>query len=289
LLREWNRGCQPEWSERDLEHKIRSAASAPHDRPRGHLLRPSTRFLTFSPRKPAPSRPKIDPATAAENYLKKFGSGECIEAEVWEASPIRPPEDWTEDGIALLSALYRPGELINIVTTYQLGTLADGSTKARPTGIGTTLERDEWISSGKLSEQSEAGAWIRMNPVDGAGVADANVTAFRFALLESDELPPALQLRLFARLPLPIAAILTSGARSLHAWVKVDATSLDDYRATVARMLVLLAPFGIDRKNKNPGRLSRLVGVIRKLGSIGDGRQRLVYLNPSPTGRRIVQ
>ena len=36
--------------------------------------------------------------------------------------------------------------------------------------------------------------------------------ALRFALVESDSLPVDVQLALFARLPLPIAAILTSGA-----------------------------------------------------------------------------
>ena len=60
--------------------------------------------------------------------------------------------------------------------------------------------------------------------------------AFRFALLESDKLPLELQLSLFARLPVPVAAVLGSGGRSVHAWVKVDAQNIDEYRSTVARM-----------------------------------------------------
>jgi hypothetical protein len=64
-----------------------------------------------------------------------------------------------------------------------------------------------------------------MNPLDGHGCQDVNVTAYRFALIECDQIPRPLQLSLLARLPLPIAAILTSGGRSLHAWVKVNAAA----------------------------------------------------------------
>jgi hypothetical protein len=39
LLMQWNQGCQPPWTERDLRHKLRSAKSMPHpSRERGHLL-----------------------------------------------------------------------------------------------------------------------------------------------------------------------------------------------------------------------------------------------------------
>ena len=41
LLSDWNRSCQPPWSDRELIHKIRDAASKPHDKPAGHLLHAS--------------------------------------------------------------------------------------------------------------------------------------------------------------------------------------------------------------------------------------------------------
>jgi len=127
-----------------------------------------------------------------------------------------------------------------------------------------------------------------MNPVDGAGVTDSNVTAYRFALVECDSSPLDLQLSFFAKLALPVAAILASGGRSLHAWVKVDAQTAAEYQATVARLLALLARFGVDGKNKNPSRLSRLPGVMRTIGATGDGRQRLLYLNPAPQQKPIL-
>jgi hypothetical protein len=157
-------------------------------------------------------------------------------------------------------------------------------------GKGVTLERDALVSRFEQngSDSSDAGGWLRMNPVDGQGIADANVTACRFALLDSDTLPPDLQLALFAKLPLPIAAILSSGGQSVHAWVKVDACDVAEYRQAVSQLLGLLAKFGVDRKNKNPSRLSRLPGACRVIGAVGDGVQRLLYLNPVPEQRSIL-
>src|SRR5207253_776683 len=38
LLQNWNLGCQPQWSERELRHKLDSALAVTHTEPRGHLL-----------------------------------------------------------------------------------------------------------------------------------------------------------------------------------------------------------------------------------------------------------
>jgi hypothetical protein len=288
LLQEYNQRCQPPWSERELQHKIKSALMATHNKPRGHLLDSvACRFErgTFSPRPASTDTPKvkIDPATATENFLKSF---RCDDVDLWEASPIRPPDDWTMDALALVAFLFEPGEQINFVTAF----MVDDDGKATPKGKGETVDRDvllaRWRKEGM--PRSNVGGWLRMNPLDGEGVTDANVTAFRFALIECDAVPVELQLSLLTKLPLPLAAILTSGGRSLHAWVRVDADSLEDYRATVARMLALLAKFGVDGKNKNPSRLSRLPGVVRRIGAAGDGRQRLLYLNPEPAQRAIL-
>ena len=214
----------------------------------------------------------------------------CDEAELFGASPVRPSDDPKFDGAVLIDGLYSPGELVNFVTEYVEATEKSGEVKARPVGIGITLERDVVLARFRDggSDSNKGGAWLRMNPVDGLGIADVNVTAFRFALLESDELPLDLQLSVFAKLPLPVAALLGSGGRSVHAWVKVDARDADEYRAIVDRMLAILARFGVDGKNKNPSRLSRLPGARRSIGAVDDGVQRLLYLNPQPAGRSIL-
>jgi hypothetical protein len=273
LLLEYNLRCQPQWSERELRHKLDDAFRRANPRP--DFSRLARRFTP-------PAKVKIDPATAVENFLKGF---RCEEVDLWEASPVRPPDDWTKDALALLAFLFEPGERVNFVIAFTV----DKDGKAKPKGSGETVERDSLLARWqKHTPCSEAGGWLRMNPMDGQGVADVNVTAFRFALIECDAIPLELQLPLLAKLPLPIAAILTSGGRSLHAWVKVDAANGADYRQTVARMLALLARFGVDGKNKNPSRLSRLPGVQRIIGATGDGRQRLLYLNPQPTQKAIL-
>jgi hypothetical protein len=122
-----------------------------------------------------------------------------------------------------------------------------------------------------------------MNPLDGQGVADANVTSYRFILLESDVIRPDLWLSLMFRVPMPVAALIDSGNKSIHAWLKVDCASPEDYRDTFERIQRHLEPLGVDKSNKNPSRLSRLPGVVRSI-PLPETRQRLLYLNPKASG-----
>jgi hypothetical protein len=208
---------------------------------------------------------------------------------LWHVSPWRPLEDWRFDSLMLFAALYGKGEYINVVTDFAIEQRADEQ-KANPKGPGKILLRDGWMRyvRGHGTPQSRAGAWIRPNPVkprgggkDGA-IIDADVTSYRFCLLESDALPIDLQLSLWARLPLPVAAIIASGGRSLHGWVLLNCPNAEEYREKVNHIHTLLGRFGVCPSNKNPSRLSRLPGAQREIGKHGDGAQRLVYLNPEP-------
>jgi hypothetical protein len=231
--------------------------------------------LTSKTPRPAPTKP-VDPVANIRKFLADFTADE---ADLWHESPWRPLENWRIDSLMFLAGMYHAGELVNIVTEYTVEDKGDGTVKTKPSGYGLTLERDAMMRHirDKGTPQSEAGAWVRMNPTDGAGVADINVAAYRFALIEFDGVPMDLQLSLLARLPLPINAILTSGGRSVHAWVRVNAKSVESYRAKVNELLSLLKPFGVDQCNKNPSRLSRLPGAMRKIGAGEDGQQRLLY------------
>jgi hypothetical protein len=213
----------------------------------------------------------------------------CDECDLWHVSPWRPLDDWRLDALPLLSALHDKIGYINVVTDFTTEE-KDGSRKANPKGAGKTMLRDDWLRSIREhgAPQSLAGAWIRPNPVKqhGSGkngaVCDSDVTSFRFCLLESDDLPLELQLSLWARLPLPIAAIIDSGGRSVHAWVRLDCDSDEEYQSLVGRIYTRLAQFGLCLSNKNASRLSRLPGAQRAIGKRDDDRQRLLYLNPEP-------
>ena len=216
-LKLYSETCQPPWTERELLHKVQSAAKASHNKPRGHLL--DGKIAQVEYRRPAvlpqPAQPKpaADPATEIENLLQ----GKILaEADILERSPIRIEGD---DAALLVSTLYQQGDKINIVTSYNVS--QDGRTS--PADSGTTHERDELLRQLKsATPQSKAGAWVRMNPLDGGGVADANVTDHRFMLLESDAVPNDLWTSLCLTLPLPVAAIIDSGNKSAHVWLRVN-------------------------------------------------------------------
>ncbi|HRM86065.1 MAG TPA: PriCT-2 domain-containing protein, partial [Gemmiger qucibialis] len=61
-----------------------------------------------------------------------------------------------------------------------------------------------------------AGAWICFNPVDGTGRKDANVTAYRYALVECDNMELGKQQAIIKQLELPCAALVYSGGKSVH-------------------------------------------------------------------------
>ena len=111
----------------------------------------------------------------------------------------------------------------------------------------------------------EAGAWIRFNPLDGEGVSNDNVAEFRYALVESDEMSPSRQMAIMRSLELPIAAMVHSGNKSIHAIVHVDAPNYDEYRKRVDFLYQTCRDNGLklDTQNKNPSRLSRMPGVTR--------------------------
>lgn len=140
------------------------------------------------------------------------------------------------------------------------------SLKKHPDDLGATV--GDW--------KPQVGAWIRFNPLDGDGVKNENVTGFRFALVESDTLPIAEQDVVFRKLELPIAALVHSGGKSLHAIVRVDAENYEEYRKRVEFLYDFLERNGvsIDKQNRNPSRLSRMPGVTRN-----GNRQYLIATN----------
>jgi hypothetical protein len=113
-------------------------------------------------------------------------------------------------------------------------------------------------------------------------MTDADVASYRFLLIESDILSIGQQISLWSRLQMPVAALIDTGGRSVHAWLKIDCANESEYRKAAAEFYKPLERFGICPNNKNPSRLSRLPGVKRKIGGVGACEQRLLFLNPDP-------
>lgn len=122
----------------------------------------------------------------------------------------------------------------------------------------------------------EAGAWIRFNPLDGKGVNNENVTEFRYALVESDDMEIEKQHAIISELELPVVCLVHSGKKSIHAIVRIDAANKEEYRKRVDYLYNILKQNGmsVDTQNKNPSRLSRMPGIMRN-----DRKQFLVATN----------
>ena len=143
------------------------------------------------------------------------------------------------------------------------------------------LEAGGTIEEAIGTPNTEAGAWVRFNPVSGevsknGGILDSFVTDYRYALVESDTLPIEDQYALIHKMELPVACLVTSGKKSLHAIVRVDAADEAEYKNRVKYLYDVCEKYGlpIDTNNKNPSRLSRMPGIMR-----GAQMQELVATN----------
>jgi hypothetical protein len=231
----------------------------------------------------------------ADKFLKEF---RCTEADVASWSPL--PIDPSDVASQLLKAEYSLADLLNIVTEYKLA--ADG--KPCPYGSGVTrsvYQWRRWIDANGVPE-SDAGCKYRINPVRptnlkidvpssdwaGSGYAgcfmDVDTERCIYVMVESDLLPMNVQLSVLAKLPMPISSILDTAGRSYHAKVRLTG-GVAEGRELLQRLYVL----GFDSENGNPSRLERMPGSVRKLGARDPSgtMQRLIYLDPQPTGTPI--
>ena len=191
-----------------------------------------------------------------------------------EGTDIVIPESWepSKQIITYINTLFEAAEVVGYVTECW----QNNEGKYLPSKGTYTLTAGEIIEKlnrygddigGALGDyKEEAGAWIRFNPLDGKGVRNDNVTDYRYALVESDTTDIAHQNTIIRELELPIACLVYSGGKSLHAIVKVEAANFEEYRKRVEFLYEVCKKNGleIDRQNKNPSRLSRLPGVMRK-------------------------
>ena len=191
-----------------------------------------------------------------------------------EVRPLFSDGHEVEEFRSYLKALFEPSDIIGYVCDYEIEE-KEGETRYKPGSRGVYSRtmgdvfdavHDGGIESGlSCTLHEESGAWIRFNPLDGKGVGNANVTAFRFALLESDEMPQGKFAAIVKQLNLPVAAMVDSGNKSLHAIVRIDASDVKQYRERVELLYARCEKNGIkvDKANKNASRLSRMPGVMR--------------------------
>jgi hypothetical protein len=197
-----------------------------------------------------------------------------------DRSPIDPAKATIGDA---LRALYRPEEKTLIFTNER----SQGQLVWHSGVPDYALEYTIAVN--------EKGAWFTMNPVNGVFThiprlgkksrrSEENLTAYRYALVESDNLPVPLWLTIIKQLSLPIASITLSGNESAHALILLDATSREDWISKANELAKLVIPLGACQGSLTSVRLTRLPGVCR-----GDNQnsQKLLWLNPTPSSTPI--
>ena len=195
-------------------------------------------------------------------------------AEQTAATPVKIPDNWnpSEQITKYLETIFEPDDFVGYVTECWQNSdgkyLPSAGSCTRTAGqlLAELRKYDGDFESVFGSPNPECGAWIRFNPMDGKGAKNENVTDYRYALVESDKIPIEQQNGILHDLQLPIAALVYSGGKSLHAIVHIDAGSYDEYRKRVEFLYTVCDKNGlqVDRQNRNPSRLSRMPGVERK-------------------------
>lgn len=194
-----------------------------------------------------------------------------------------PGDDWKpeEQLITYLDVLFNDDENVGYVTEVwekDDRLLPTSGSYDRTAGqLKAELRKCKGDLGAVLGDYNKAaGAWIRFNPLDGKGVRNDNVTDLRYALVESDETDLGQQNAILRELELPIAALVYSGKKSLHAIVHIGAPNYEEYRKRVEFLYDICRKNGLkpDKQNKNPSRLSRMPGIVR-----GEHKQFLLDTN----------
>ncbi len=232
-----------------------------------------------------------------------------------DRSPVSVPECTAGD---FLRALYQPGECVVIFDVFesQGQWMFERESGFVPCAVAhSELYREGVPPLSRTGEQrwfcnsAKGGLWFLANPVSGDWLWFAAatgkphwsrrftdcVTSWRFMVVESDVADSGQWLAALVELPLAIAAIYTSGGKSIHALVKLNAGSLEEWNRARAAMLETLVSLGADRGALSAVRLTRLPGCFREGKFDGDEwqpfprpkPQRLLFLDPSPSMRPI--
>ena len=95
------------------------------------------------------------------------------------------------------------------------------------------------------------------------GAKNEDVIAFRHVLVEFDRdeagkpIPKEEQYHAVVASGMPVSALIDSGNKSLHAWIRVDAPDEKEYKRRVAIIWEWFSGINLDKQNRNPSRLSR--------------------------------
>lgn len=167
-----------------------------------------------------------------------------------------PTPDWRQDFLKLLSALFKPGESIE----YKKSNTSESTAEQ----VDDILKRADDIKKTMKSLDGPDGALVSINAVKGEDAEDESYR-FRYAVVDNPNISLAKQLAYYKALNLPCAALVSTGANSVQAWIKIHAKSREEYDSRVEYLFKTLDSqgFKVDSSNANPNRMVRMPGVLR--------------------------
>ena len=254
VLLEWDKACSPSWASTNELGDLRGILSWVYrnpSKPFGHMIEGQGRHAL----------PRLASMPARKSAV--------LPPPAELPAPVELPTEASPPSRAILAA-FEQGEIIRVVLQVAQG---------KPRGFGEFMTREQVVAAldaDALRGNKDAGIYMGQNPVrpgldDQTAAKDEGVAAFRHALVEFDSASLAQQFAIVLATRLPVSAVVYSGGKSLHAWVRVDAPDRETYKLRVAAIHALPLLAGMDKANKNPSRLTRLPGARR-----GDKVQRVV-------------
>jgi hypothetical protein len=313
--------CNPAWSETEIARVLRNVDGGQSKWPRGYLIRENDWRPTTQQRKSM--------GIPTEEQVRKK-----VEFELERLQKIAAPyrDVVTGPWLANRSSV----DPATVTATKFLELLYPG-------GAEKILVFENEYSQGEalwpvdpVPTDGKCGIWFLPQPVCGEyrpnpeGKPGPNgeepkpsrriwrcVDAFRYFVLESDSAPMRDWLGWIVQTPLRIEALYTSGSRSIHALIRVDARTKEEWDEIKRRMMPFLVASlmcGADRGTWSAVRLSRLPGCLRRgkmvpvLNDKGEqmldvrkkpmrryqaypvpGEQKLLYLRPGADTRPICE
>jgi hypothetical protein len=253
---------RPEKHPGEIRHQVANAYK--RDYSGGGAATPRADYGSYNPDLLAHVASHV-PFEITDDWLAEAGP-ECV----LDVSPSR-----------YLDALFKSGEFVAV--------------KRSEADLGFIYQVGDTDAAQQLNayvKRSKVGAWYYANPITGirrdsaACYGDAQTSEYRHLMVESDLAPRELWLAMMVQLHTPILAMYESGGRSVHAIIRVNASTKAEFDAIVSSYKRQLVPLGMCTGSGKATQATRLPGVYRA----DKGRwQKLLYLAPNATSEPIYQ
>lgn len=201
------------------------------------------------------------------------------ELDIMKQSPIPLDFPEWEAGYRVLDAIYAPDDILYVGESR--GLCKPGFNIKTAAEHSATIRKAKQVLSPHIIVNPLSGkqAPTKADPDKLTYRGDNAVVQWEYMVVEFDEVPLAEQLAFWMVIKLPVVALITSGGKSIHGWVKVSCESRVEWEQEIEQELfpAFLVPLGADALCRNESRMSRMPGHVRQ----GSGKvQKLLYLAP---------